>query len=51
MLRGNLRKAFHGFDLLMIGLGIVIGTGAFSLTGEAQAKYAGYVFFLLLLFY
>lgn len=41
MLRGNLRKAFNSFDLLMIGLGIVIGSGAFKLTGQAQATYAG----------
>ena len=42
MLRGALRKAFSGFDLLMLGLGIVMGTGAFTLTGQAQAQYAGY---------
>jgi hypothetical protein len=41
MLRGSLRKVLHGFDLLMIGLGVVIGSGAFSLTGEGQALYAG----------
>lgn len=27
LLRGSLRKAFNGFDLLCLGLGIVIGTG------------------------
>jgi hypothetical protein len=43
MLRGSLRKVLHGFDLLMIGLGVVIGSGAFSLTGQGQAVYAGYV--------
>jgi len=41
MLRGSLRKKLNGFDLLMIGLGVVIGTGAFSLTGQGQAVYAG----------
>lgn len=41
MLRGALRRSFSGFDLLMLGLGIVIGTGAFTLTGQAQAQFAG----------
>lgn len=43
MLRGNLRKTFTKFDLLMLGLGIVIGSGVFSLTGKAAALTAGYV--------
>jgi APA family basic amino acid/polyamine antiporter len=41
MLRGSLRRAFSRFDLLMMGLGIVIGTGFFSLTGPAAILLAG----------
>ena len=41
MLRGNLKRAFSLFDLLMIGLGITIGSGVFILTGVSQGAYAG----------
>ena len=46
MLRGNLRRSLGRFDLLMLGLGVVIGTGVFSLTGVAQARFAGSATFL-----
>lgn len=41
LLRGSLRKAFNGFDLLMLGLGIVIGSGWAQLTGTAAQEYSG----------
>ncbi len=41
LLRGSLRKAFNGFDLLMLGLGIVIGSGWAQLTGTAAQQYSG----------
>jgi len=40
MLRGSHRKALSGFDVLMLGLGVVIGSGWAQLTGTA-ALYAG----------
>ncbi len=42
MLRGSLRQAFGGFDILMLGCGIVIGSGWSQLMGMA-ALYAGWV--------
>lgn len=41
LLRGSLRKAFAGFDLWMLGLGLVIGSGWAQLTGSAGQQYAG----------
>ena len=41
LLRGSLRKAFGGFDLLFLGLGIVIGSGWAQLTGMAAQTFAG----------
>ncbi|WP_308639680.1 amino acid permease [Paenibacillus silvisoli] len=38
---GGLKKALGAFDLTMLGVGAVIGTGIFVLTGVAAAKYAG----------
>ncbi|EFN53780.1 hypothetical protein CHLNCDRAFT_58448 [Chlorella variabilis] len=40
MLRGSLRKAFGGFDVLCLGLGILIGSGWAQFTGTAGV-YAG----------
>ncbi|KAL4419847.1 hypothetical protein ABPG75_006945 [Micractinium tetrahymenae] len=40
MLRGGLRKAFGGLDVLMLGCGIVIGSGWAQLMGTS-ALYAG----------
>ena len=41
VMRGSLRKAFSGFGLLMLGLGIVIGSGWAQLSGMAGQQYAG----------
>ena len=41
LLRGSLRKAFGGFDLWMLGLGLVVASGWASLTGQAGQLYAG----------
>lgn len=37
----SLKKALGGFDLTMLGIGAIIGTGIFVLTGVAAAKHAG----------
>lgn len=39
--RGSLRKVLGAFDLTMLGIGAIIGTGVFVLTGVAAAKHAG----------
>lgn len=41
LLRGSMRKAFGGFDLWMLGLGLVVATGWATLTGSAAQQYAG----------
>lgn len=37
----SLKKALGAFDLTMLGIGCIIGTGIFVLTGIAAANYAG----------
>lgn len=37
----QLRKALGPLDLTVFGIGVIIGTGLFVLTGEAAAAYAG----------
>ncbi len=37
----NLNKSFNAFDLVLLGLGAIIGTGVFVLTGSVAASYAG----------
>src|ERR1700750_3255706 len=37
----ELKKNLGPFDLILLGLGGIIGTGIFVLTGLAAAKYAG----------
>jgi basic amino acid/polyamine antiporter, APA family len=37
----QLRKALGPLDLTLFGIGVIIGTGLFILTGEAAAGYAG----------
>ena len=37
----SLKKALGAMDLTMLGIGAIIGTGIFVLTGSAAAKYAG----------
>jgi APA family basic amino acid/polyamine antiporter len=41
LLRGSMRKAFGGFDLWMVGLGLVVATGWATLSGSAAQYYAG----------
>jgi APA family basic amino acid/polyamine antiporter len=41
LLRGSMRKAFGGFDLLMLGLGITVASGYAQLTGYAAQEFAG----------
>ncbi len=36
-----LKKTLGAFDLVLLGIGCIIGTGIFVLTGVAAAKYAG----------
>ncbi len=38
---GGLKKALGAFDLTMLGIGAIIGTGIFVLTGVAAAMHAG----------
>ena len=37
----KLDRALGAFDITLMGLGIIIGTGIFVLTGIGAAKYAG----------
>ena len=37
----KLTKVLGAFDITLMGLGIIIGTGIFVLTGIGAAKYAG----------
>ncbi len=37
----KLKKALGPLDLMLFGIGVIIGTGLFVLTGEAAAGYAG----------
>jgi len=37
----GMKKSLGAFDLILLGIGCVIGTGIFVLTGVAAAKYAG----------
>nr|WP_207765271.1 amino acid permease [Solitalea longa] len=37
----SLKRTLNGFNLILIGIGIIIGAGLFSLTGIAAANHAG----------
>lgn len=37
----GLDKTLSGFDLILLGLGAIVGTGVFALTGLVAANYAG----------
>ena len=37
----GLEKTLSAFDLILLGLGAIVGTGVFALTGYVAAKYAG----------
>lgn len=39
--KGELRKSLSAFDLTMLGVGAIVGTGIFVLTGVAAAEHAG----------
>lgn len=39
--QNSLKKSLNGMDLMLLGIGAIIGTGIFVLTGVAAAKYAG----------
>lgn len=39
--RQTLRRSLGAFDLFIMGVGVIIGTGIFVLTGVAAAQYAG----------
>lgn len=39
--KNGLRKSLGATDLILLGIGCIIGTGIFVLTGVAAAKYAG----------
>jgi APA family basic amino acid/polyamine antiporter len=39
--KNSLKKTLGAFDLLFIGIGSIIGTGIFVLTGQAAAEHAG----------
>ena len=39
--KSGLAKSLTAFDLVILGIGAVIGTGIFVLTGVAAARYAG----------
>ena len=45
-LRGSLRRAFGGWELLLFGIGIVIGNGVYSSTGATGWCAAGPAIFL-----
>jgi len=38
---GSLKRALGAFDLVMLGIGCIIGTGIFVLTGVAAVEHAG----------
>jgi APA family basic amino acid/polyamine antiporter len=37
----TLKKTLSSVDLIMLGIGAIIGTGIFVLTGQAAGKHAG----------
>jgi APA family basic amino acid/polyamine antiporter len=37
----GLEKTLNGFDLILLGLGFIVGTGVFALTGMVAADHAG----------
>lgn len=46
----SLKKELGAFDLTMLGIGAIIGTGIFVLTGVAAAEHAGQHLFFHLFF-
>ena len=39
--QGSFKKTLGAFDLIMLGIGAIIGVGIFVITGTVSAKYAG----------
>lgn len=39
--KGGLKRSLSAFNLITLGIGVVIGAGIFVLTGQAAAEYAG----------
>lgn len=39
--KGGLKRSLTAFNLITLGIGVVIGAGIFVLTGQAAAEYAG----------
>ncbi|HWN36846.1 MAG TPA: amino acid permease, partial [Gammaproteobacteria bacterium] len=39
--RGELKKSLGAVNLVLLGIGCIIGTGIFVLTGQAAALHAG----------
>jgi APA family basic amino acid/polyamine antiporter len=39
--RGGLKRSLSGVNLVLLGIGAIIGAGFFGLTGQASAEYAG----------
>lgn len=37
----GLAKTLNGFDLILLGIGVIVGTGIFALTGLVASEYAG----------
>ncbi len=37
----KLQRSLGAVDVIMLGVGVIVGTGIFVLTGVAAAKYAG----------
>lgn len=40
-LRSKLQRSLGALDVILLGVGVIVGTGIFVLTGVAAAKYAG----------
>ena len=39
--KSHLKRAMGSLDVTLLGIGVIVGTGIFVLTGVAAAKYAG----------
>ena len=39
--QSHLKRAMGSLDVTLLGIGVIVGTGIFVLTGVAAAKYAG----------
>lgn len=39
--RSHLKRSLGSLDVILLGVGVIVGTGIFVLTGVAAAEYAG----------